>query len=97
MSENTFTHNSINVNPLHKITIVAARWNAGLVDDLVHAASEHLKKIGYRYFKINKRLKKDKLIIKSFQEHYLPQGVTGKIDFKTFKISHFLANKLKLA
>ena len=47
MSENTFTHNSINVNPLHKITIVAARWNAELVDDLVHAASEHLKKIGY--------------------------------------------------
>jgi len=35
MSENTFTHNSINVNPLHKITIVAARWNAELVDDLV--------------------------------------------------------------
>ena len=48
MSENTFTHNSINVNPLHKITIVAARWNAELVDDLVHAASEHLKKIGTR-------------------------------------------------
>ena len=51
MSENTFTHNSINVNPLHKITIVAARWNAELVDDLVHAASEHLKKNwlqGYR-------------------------------------------------
>ena len=48
MSENTFTHNSINVNPLHKITIVAARWNAELVDDLVHAASEHLTKIGYK-------------------------------------------------
>ena len=48
MSENTFTHNSINVNPLHKITIVAARWNAELVDDLVHAASEHLRKIGYK-------------------------------------------------
>ncbi len=48
MSENTFTHNSINVNPLHKITIVAAKWNAELVDDLVHAASEHLTKIGYK-------------------------------------------------
>ena len=48
MSENTFTHNSINVNPMHKITIVAARWNAELVDDLVHAASEHLTKIGYK-------------------------------------------------
>jgi 6,7-dimethyl-8-ribityllumazine synthase len=48
MSENTFTHNTVNVNPLHKITIVAARWNAELVDDLVHAASEHLTKIGYK-------------------------------------------------
>ena len=36
------------MNPMHKITIVAARWNAELVDDLVHAASEHLTKIGYK-------------------------------------------------
>ena len=65
--------------------------------DIEHLFFKNLHKIGYRYFKINKRLKKDTLIIKSFQEHYLPQDVTGKIDFKTLKISHFLANKLKLA
>ena len=55
----------------------------------------NLYKIGYRYFKVNKRAKKDKLIIASFQQHYLPQNVTGKIDVKTREISHFLANKLK--
>jgi N-acetylmuramoyl-L-alanine amidase len=54
---------------------------------------KNLYKIGYRYFKINKRVKKeDKLIITSFQKHYLPQNVTGKIDSKTLKISHILAN-----
>jgi N-acetylmuramoyl-L-alanine amidase len=58
---------------------------------------QNLYKIGYRYFKINKRVKKDKLIIKSFQSHYLPQNVTGKIDLKTLKTSYFLALKLKFA
>ena len=53
---------------------------------------KNLYKIGYRYFDILKRNKKDKFIIKSFQQHYLPQKVSGKIDTKTFKISHFLAN-----
>ena len=53
---------------------------------------KNLYKIGYRYFDILKRNKKDKFIIKSFQQHYLPQKVSGKIDIKTFKISHFLAN-----
>ena len=52
---------------------------------------KNLYKIGYRYFKIKKRLRSDKLIIISFQKHYLPQDVTGKIDQKTFKISQFLA------
>ena len=33
---------------------------------------------------------KDKKVIKSFQRHFLPKNVTGKIDLKTFKISHFL-------
>ena len=55
---------------------------------------KNLHKIGYRYFKIDKRDKKDRLIIKSFQRHYFPQNVSGKIDIKTFKISHFLANNL---
>ena len=56
---------------------------------------QNLYKIGYRYFKIKKRANSDKFIITSFQNRYLPQNVTGKIDQKTFKISHFLANKLK--
>ena len=56
---------------------------------------QNLYKIGYRYFKIKKRTNADKLIITSFQNRYLPQNITGKIDLKTLKISHFLANKLK--
>ena len=53
---------------------------------------KNLFKIGYRYFKVNKRTKDDRLIIRSFQQHYLPQKVSGKIDQKTLIISHFLAN-----
>ena len=48
--------------------------------------------IGYRYFHVFKRRKKDKFVIKSFQQHYLPNNVSGKIDKKTYKISQFLAN-----
>ena len=51
---------------------------------------KNLKKLGYRYFSGNKMNKKNKLVIKSFQQHYLPKTVTGKIDKKTYKISHFL-------
>ena len=54
---------------------------------------KNLFKIGYRYFKIDKRdKKKDKLIIRSFQQHYLPKNVSGKIDLKTLRICYFLAN-----
>ena len=53
---------------------------------------KNLYKIGYRYFSVNIRSKKDKLVINSFQQRYLPQKVSGKIDQKTYKISHFLAN-----
>ena len=53
---------------------------------------KNLKKIGYGFFDVNKRNQKDKRIIKSFQSHYLPKNITGKIDKKTFKISHFLSN-----
>ena len=42
-----------------------------------------------------KRRKKDKFVIKSFQQHYLPNNVSGKIDKKTFKISQFLVNSSK--
>jgi N-acetylmuramoyl-L-alanine amidase len=51
---------------------------------------KNLYKIGYRYFNINKRNSDDKKIIKSFQRHYLPSNVTGRLDQKTFIISHFL-------
>ena len=53
---------------------------------------KNLEKLGYRYFKINKRNPNDKKIIKSFQQHYLQKSVTGRIDKKTFKISHFLTH-----
>ncbi len=53
---------------------------------------KNLKKLGYRYFKIYDRNFKDTKIIRSFQQHYLPNQVTGKIDKKTFKISHFLVH-----
>ena len=53
---------------------------------------QNLKKLGYRYFSVYKRNFKDKKIIKSFQQHYLPDNVTGKIDDQTYKISHFLTH-----
>ena len=53
---------------------------------------KNLEKLGYRYFRINKRSPNDKKIIKSFQQHYLQKSVTGRIDKKTFKISHFLTH-----
>tara|TARA_B100001093_G_C26816083_1_gene1009763 strand:+ start:1496 stop:2203 length:708 start_codon:yes stop_codon:yes gene_type:complete len=51
---------------------------------------KNIKKLGYRYFSIYNRKTKDKKIIKSFQQHYFPNNITGKIDQKTYKISHFL-------
>ena len=53
---------------------------------------KNLKKLGYGYFNLKKRNSKDKKIIRSFQQHYSPNNVTGKIDQKTFKISHFLVH-----
>ena len=53
---------------------------------------KNLQKLGYRYFSIYRRNNKDKKIVKCFQQHYLPNNVTGKIDKKTLIISHFLAN-----
>ena len=51
---------------------------------------KNLRKIGYRYFNINRSNRSDIKIIKSFQRHYLPKNVTGKIDQKTYRISHYL-------
>ena len=53
---------------------------------------KNLKILGFRYFNIKKRNLNDKKIIKSFQSHYNPRNVSGKIDQKTFKISHFLTH-----
>ena len=53
---------------------------------------KNLKKLGYKYFSVNKRNINDTRVIKSFQQHYLPKNITGKIDEKTFKISHFLTH-----
>ena len=52
---------------------------------------KNIKKIGYRYFNVQRRNKRDKNIVRSFQQHYLPNKVTGKVDQKTFIISHFLS------
>ena len=54
----------------------------------------NLKKIGYRYFDLNRRNLGDKKIVKSFQLHFLPKNITGRIDKKTFEICHFLTKNL---
>ena len=53
---------------------------------------KNLYKIGYRYFKINKRTGADRRVIRAFQQRYYPQNVTGNLDQKTYEISHYLAN-----
>ena len=58
-----------------------------------NAFFKNLKKIGYRYFDVYRRNQRDKKVIKSFQSHYLPENVTGKIDKKTFKICYFLTSR----
>ena len=55
---------------------------------------KNLHKLGFRYFNIHKRKLSDKKIIESFQLHYLPDNVNGKIDQKTLKISHFLTHNI---
>ena len=56
---------------------------------------KNLFKIGYRYFSTTKRVKKDFFIIKAFQRRFVQNQLSGKIDKKTYIISHFLANSLK--
>ena len=56
---------------------------------------KNILKIGYRYFSIKKRNKEDLLVVKAFQRRFLQNNVTGKIDLKTYKISHFLASQVK--
>ena len=56
---------------------------------------KNLYKIGYRYFDKKRRASKDSTIVKVFQSKFLPKKANGKIDLKTYIISHFLANILK--
>ena len=58
---------------------------------------KNLFKIGYRYFNINKRNKKDRFIITAFQRRYYPEKITGLVDEKTMQISQFLANSDKFS
>ena len=53
---------------------------------------KNLQKIGYRYFSIKKRSIHDKRVVYCFQQHYLPNNLSGKIDKKTLKISVFLTS-----
>ena len=62
-----------------------------LSDDKKKLFFKNLYKIGYRYFKKDKRVKSDKLIIKAFQRRYNPKKIPGYIALKTLKISQFLA------
>ena len=48
-----------------------------LSDDKKKLFFKNLYKIGYRYFKKDKRVKSDKLIIKAFQRRYNPKKITG--------------------
>ena len=57
---------------------------------------KNIYKIGYRYFNKNKKSKSDRLIVKAFQRRFLQKNVNGIIDRKTLKISHYLANQVKI-
>ena len=54
---------------------------------------KNLFKIGYRYFNLKKRTRRDIFLVRAFQRRFLPNEVTGIINQKTYIISHFLANK----
>ncbi len=56
---------------------------------------KNLFKIGYRYFALKRRRRKDVFLTRAFQRRFLPNKVTGIIDQKTYIISHFLANRHK--
>ena len=56
---------------------------------------KNLSNIGYRYFDSSKRTKNNIYVVKAFQRRFLPKNITGKIDQKTYIISHSLAKKYK--
>jgi N-acetylmuramoyl-L-alanine amidase len=57
---------------------------------------KNLYKIGYRYFNVKKETKNDAYVVKAFKRRFLPENINGIIDQKTFIISDFLANKVKI-
>ena len=77
-----------NIGKWYKETKLSAKLSSRLEKKFF----KNLKLLGYRYFSLNKRSTKDIKIIRSFQQHYLPNNITGKIDQKTFKISQFLTH-----
>ena len=52
---------------------------------------KNIHKIGYRFFSLSQKSKRDRKIIIAFQRRFLPNEVNGKITDKTLKISHLLA------
>ncbi len=43
---------------------------------------KNLQKLGFRYFTNTKKNLKNKMIVKAFQRHYLPNNINGKINQK---------------
>ena len=80
--------NSHGLGKWYKKNNINIKINTSKIENLFF---KNIKKLGYNYFSVHKKSSYDKKIIKSFQMHYLPNNVTGKIDQKTFKISHFLS------
>ena len=52
---------------------------------------KNVHKIGYRFFNLSQKSKRDRKIIMAFQRRFLPKEVNGKITDKTLKISQLLA------
>ena len=52
---------------------------------------KNIHKIGYRFFNLSKKSKRDREVIMAFQRRFLPREVDGKITAKTLKISQLLA------
>ena len=51
---------------------------------------KNIHKIGYRFFNLSNKSRKDQKVIKAFQRRYLPREVSGIITDKTLIISHLL-------
>jgi 6,7-dimethyl-8-ribityllumazine synthase len=51
MSKNGFSFSTENINVDQKITIVASKWNAELVQELIKSGSAHLEALGISNFK----------------------------------------------